>query len=239
MNKHLIYTLLFLTISSLTFAQSKKGKTFKIKETFNSLEVIGQIETILIPTTEKPKMIIYTSDLNLLEREYDNNKLKLKVESSFFSTEKEVEKPKVEIYYNRPIQSIKLVEATLSNQDTLQQISIDLVLEKNAKADLNVLLKKFNVKASKGSTSFIKGEVLVNEVNLSSGSVLEAEKLIADLVDVKVKGSGTIAYVYATTLLEAFSTTQGLIRVNGSPIKVVKEESLGGSIISMDKSSDN
>jgi hypothetical protein len=92
--------------------------------------------------------------------------------------------------------------------------------------------EKLTSSVNTGGKLFISGHATNHESSVTSGGACEGETFETEQTEVSVTAGG-ISYVNANELLEAKVTAGGIIRVYGSPKKMVTKKTIGGQIFEM------
>ncbi|OMQ09976.1 head GIN domain-containing protein [[Flexibacter] sp. ATCC 35103] len=119
--------------------------------------------------------------------------------------------------------------ANVMSQGLLQGEHIDLETSSAATLDINIEYDNVSVDSGSGSTISLKGKALTVKTSASSGSSINANKLLANEVDADVS-SGASTNVHAIVRLKAEASSGGSINYDVAPKTIEKTSNSGGSI---------
>lgn len=119
--------------------------------------------------------------------------------------------------------------STIKSTNTIK--ATDLTLSVSSAGEMNLSLESENVSAesSSGSSMHLKGKTLKLDTNTSSGSVLDAERLLANDITSEAS-SGSVTDVHPLVSLKAHASSGSNINYHNEPKTLSKETSSGGSV---------
>jgi len=212
---------LFL-ISSITFAQER---TINLGD-FNILKVFSGVTLELVRGDEQKIVIIGENKENLTVKN-TNGKLKVYLK---FPEIYDDEKVLIKLYHKEDIDILDANEgAAIFSDKTITQSNVTIRSQEGAYIHLVLDSKYITVKAVSGGNIRLRGKVLNQEVEVTSGGVYEGYELESDSAEV-VSASGARAEIVAASLLEARVRFGGTIEYKGNPEKVTKKKLMGGKI---------
>ena len=128
------------------------------------------------------------------------------------------------------IENIKVSSgASLNSKNTIK--SNKIALKASSGASMNIVVETENAlcEVSSGSDMKISGKAIALETAASSGSSLNAEKLISNQI-IASASSGSTIDVYPLVSLKAVASSGGVIHYHNVPKNIKKKSSSGGSI---------
>ena len=208
--------------------ESLKGREVFIDD-FMNIKVYSGIEIKLIPSDEN-KLVISGEDNISVVAKIKRNTLKIR------HTLENILNPTftyVELYHSAILEEISLYQGSdLSSDSIFEQTSINLKVQEGSTMNLVFKGEKISSLVSTGGQLFLSGEVTNHETVVNSGGACEAETLISEQTKVSVTAGG-LSYVNASKLIDAKVTAGGIIRIYGSPNKIVTKKTIGGQIFEM------
>jgi len=110
--------------------------------------------------------------------------------------------------------------------------AVNLKLEANSGADLDVDIETENLtcSSSSGSDIRVRGNTINLKARATSGSDINAKSLKAEISDVEAN-SGSDIFVYTSKELTANASSGGDVHYYGNPEKVKKSDGVSGSVI--------
>lgn len=115
------------------------------------------------------------------------------------------------------------------SEEKIEAIDLEIKAQEGSKTDLDVMVKRLNVKVVSGSEINIKGTADNQDVTVNSGGKYSAKDCHTLQTKVSVSAGGS-AKVYATDVAKATVKAGGDIRIYGNPKLADTKEVLGGSI---------
>ena len=114
-------------------------------------------------------------------------------------------------------------------KDTINQTNLKIKVKEGSLLVGIVNTDRATVEVFSGGSVSIKGESSVVEIKSSTGGICSAEELSSKQTMIHAS-IGSVVHATASTLMEANATTGAIIRVYGSPKKLITNTRLGGSI---------
>ncbi|MBW4361712.1 head GIN domain-containing protein [Flavobacterium taihuense] len=119
--------------------------------------------------------------------------------------------------------------ATINSKTTLKGSNLNLASSSAASIHATLEYEKIQLSSSSASNQTIKGKAMQLETSASSGSVIDADELLANDVTADSSSGGSIS-VHPIVSLNAKASSGGNIAYNNPPKSIKKEENSGGSI---------
>lgn len=153
----------------------------------------------------------------------------LKISMKPFQTLKGID-ANIELFFSGHINNIDVSRgAYLSILDTLQTEELLIRSRKGADIELILFAKKAKYIANTGGKIIVSGEVKQQQINISSGGMVDAQRTLSKESTAHITFGGTCE-VQATSLFNLTTIFGGVARVYGNPLKTVHNKTLGGSI---------
>ena len=229
-----IRVIIFIMIASI-YSNGQEVKPLFDKERevkledFINLKIFSGIEVKLIPSEENRLVISGEDNIRVVVK---NRRKTLKIRHSL----EHIINPKftyVEIYHRSLLDEISLYQgSSLSSDSIFSQTSISLKVQEGSIMNINFEGEKISSSVTTGGQLFLSGKVTNHQNIVNSGGACEAETLITEQTKVSVTAGG-LSYVKASKLIEARVTAGGIIRIYGSPQKIVTKKTIGGQIFEM------
>ncbi len=215
--------LLFILISSLTFAQDKRTQALGA---FNSIKVFTGLKIQLIQSNEQKIVISGKNQRNIVVKNKNGNlKIYIKLTESLRKYTFDIQ-----LYTNKNIDVIDVNEgAVVYSDDTLSQLKIVLKAQEGSFIDVPLDVKYLTVKSVSGSNIKTKGKAKSQDVSVGQGSVYDAYNLETEQTKVVVATGGK-AEINVTDVLDASVRLGGDIFYKGSPDVKKSRKFLGGVI---------
>jgi len=214
--------ILLLFISSISFSQER---TINLGD-FHILKVFSGVTLELIRGDEQKIVIIGEKKENITVKN-TNGKLKIYLK---FPEIYDDEKVIIKLYHKEDIDILDANEgAAIFSDKIITQSNVTIRSQEGAYIHLVLDSKYITVKAVSGGNIRLRGKVLNQEVEVTSGGVYEGYELKSDSAEV-VSASGARAEIMTSTLLEARVRFGGTIEYKGNPEKVIKKKLMGGKI---------
>ena len=211
-----------LLISSISFSQER---TINLGD-FKVLKVFSGMTLELVRGDEQKIVIIGEKKENVTVKN-TNGKLKVYLK---FPEIYDDEKVIIKLYHKEDIDILDANEgAAIFSDQTITQQNVTVRSQEGAYIHLVLDTKYINVKAVIGGNIRLRGKVLNQEVEVTSGGVYEGYELESDSAEV-VSASGARAEIKTTSLLEARVRFGGTIEYKGNPEKVITKKLMGGKI---------
>ena len=214
--------ILLIFISSISFSQER---TINLGD-FNILKVFSGITLELVRSDEQKIVIIGEKKENVTVK---NTNGKLKVYLTFPEVY-DAEKVIIKLYHKEDIDILDANEgAAIFSDLTINQQNVTIRSQEGAYIHLVLDSKYITVKSISGGNIRLRGKVLNQEVEVTTGGVYEGYELDSDSAEV-VSASGARAEIRTTGLLEARVRFGGIIEYKGNPEKVITKKLMGGKI---------
>jgi hypothetical protein len=216
---------LFLTIVvSVGYAQDSEVRNLK---SFDGVKVSGPITLYLKQgNTESVRVETDGVELDLVITEVENNALNVRMKSEIKNRDFDV---KVYVTYKKVRDLRSTASARLLGQSVISGDKLTVTVSTSGSADLEVNLNTIEMNALSAGELTISGKVESQESTVNTAGKLYAFKLICDNAYMKI-GTGGVAEILATKLLEGSVKTGGKITYKGNPAKERITKSTGGSI---------
>lgn len=220
--KKSVVILLFF-VSSISFCQER---SINLGD-FNILKVFSGVTLELVRGDEQKIVIIGEKKENITVKN-TNGKLKVYLK---FPELYDAEKVIIKLYHKEDINILDANEgAAIFSDLTITQQNVTIRSQEGAYIHLVLDSKYITVKAVSGGNIRLRGKVLNQEVEVTSGGVYEGYELESDSSEV-VSASGARAEIKTSNLLEARVRFGGTIEYKGNPEKVITKKLMGGKII--------
>jgi len=220
----LLKKIIFILLLCVTFSSFSQERTINLGD-FNILKVFSGMTLELVRGDEQKIVIIGEKKQNVTVKN-TNGKLKVYLK---FPEVYDDEKVIIKLYHKEDIDILDANEGAAIFSD--QTISQNVTVRSQEGAYIHLVLdtKYINVKAVLGGNIRLRGKVLNQEVEVTSGGVYEGYELESDSAEV-VSASGARAEIKTTTLLDARVRFGGTIEYKGNPEKVNRKKLMGGKI---------
>ena len=212
--------LVFFLLSTSVFSQQKTIGEFSeliIKDGLHVTMIAAEKNAISI-TSKNEKGVTVT-----------NKDGRLKISMKPFQTLKGID-ANIELFSSSEIKKIEVSRgAYLTVLDTLQTKELHIRSRKGAEIDLSLFAKKATYTAKTGGKIIITGEVEQQQIRISSGGTVDAQRTLSKESTAKIIFGGSCE-VQATSLFDLTTRFGGVARVHGDPLKTVHNKTIGGSI---------
>lgn len=216
-------TLLFILISSLTFAQDKR--TLALGD-FNSIKVYSGLKIKIIQSSEQKIEISGENQRNVIVNN-KNGKLKIYIKLTESLRKYAFD---IKLYTNRNIETIDVNEgASVFSDDTINQLKISLKAQEGAFIDMPLDVKYLSIKVVSGANIHTKGKAKSQDVTVGQGGVYDAYNLVTEQTKVVVATGGK-AEINVTDILDGSVRLGGDVYYKGNP-DVKKSSKFFGGII--------
>jgi len=217
--KKIIHSILL--ISSITFAQTEK----QVGD-FTKITAFDQIDVTLIPSTEN-KVVLKGENADEVELVNKNGELKIRMPLTKLLSGDDVS---ATVYYKK-ITALEANEgSTISLNDTLQTINLELITKEGANINLqHIDAQNLTLRCGSGSIITLKGTVNYQDVLVNSGARYDGLDCYSKNTNVTVNAGG-IADVYASEKVTAKTRAGGTISIYGNPTNVDEKTVVGGTI---------
>jgi hypothetical protein len=212
--------LVFFLLSTSVFSQQKTIGEFSeliIKDGLHVTMIAAEKNAISI-TSKNEKGVTVT-----------NKDGRLKISMKPFQTLKGID-ANIELFSSSEIKKIEVSRgAYLTVLDTLQTKELHIRSRKGAEIDLSLFAKKATYTAKTGGKIVITGEVEQQQIRISSGGTVDAQRTLSKECTAKITFGGSCE-VQATSLFDLTTRFGGVARVHGDPLKTVHNKTIGGSV---------
>ncbi|MDJ0646818.1 MAG: head GIN domain-containing protein [Flavobacteriaceae bacterium] len=213
----------FLFISVLGFSQER---TINLGD-FNVLKVFSGMTLELIRSDEQKIVIIGEKRENLTVKN-TNGKLKVFLNFPELYNDKDVN---IKLYYKDDLDILDANEgAAIFSDQTFNQQNVTIRSQEGAYIHLVLDVKYVTVKAVSGGNIRLRGKVVDQEVEVTTGGVYEGYELDSEIAEV-MSASGGKVEIKTSSFLDAKVRFGGKIDYKGNPVKVKTNKIIGGSII--------
>lgn len=222
-----VLLIVFLAIVNFSFSQDQKNQRVVNPGDFHMIKVYSGVVLELIRSDEQ-KIVILGEKRENLSIKNTNGKLKVYLKFPELYNDKEVI---IKLYYNRDLQIVDANEgAGISSNQLFTQKNAIIRAQEGAYIHLNVDVEYLTAKTVTGAVIRLRGKVLNQEVDATTGSIYEAYELVSESAEV-MSASGAKAEVNVSDRLEANIRFGGIIHYKGNPERVKKSKMIGGRII--------
>ena len=198
-----------------------------VSEDFKSIKVDKGLDVVLEQSNTKSITVIADDNVHKhIKTSIENGVL---IITSDVTSYLNVDSKKI-VVCTPMIENIKVSSgASLNSKNTIKNSSI--ALKASSGASINVMIETENAlcEASSGSDMKISGKAIALETAASSGSSLDAEKLVSNQI-IASASSGSNIDVYPLVSLKAVASSGGVIHYHNVPKNLNKKSSSGGSI---------
>lgn len=207
--------------SQVTTVERTPNNSFdgiKVSQGINLILTQGNEEKISVETDENLQEILITkvNNNNVLEVYFDQN-IRKATSKNVYVTAK----------------NINLLStssgAIITSEDVIKTETIQLKTSSGSSIRVEIVSNEVISSSSSGSSIKIIGQTKLFTAKASSGSTIKANRLEATEVEAKAS-SGASVEVNATYALVAAASSGGSINYEGTPKRLVKNTSSGGSI---------
>jgi hypothetical protein len=216
---------LFLTfVVSVSYAKDSEVRNLK---SFDGVKVSGPITLFLKQgNTESVKVEADNVGLDLVITEVENNALNVRMKSEIKNRDFYV---KVYVTYKKVRDIRSTASATLLGQSVITGDKLTVTVSSSGSAELEVHLNTIEMNALSAGELTISGNVESQESTVNTAGKLYAYKLTCDNAYMKI-GTGGVAEILATKLVEGSVKTGGKLSYKGNPAKERITKSTGGTI---------
>jgi len=201
-------------------------KNRSVSEEFKNIEVSKGIDVII--SQEDAKSINIEADKNIIEYITTD----IADGTLIISIEKNVKICKSKkVYVSMPnIENLRASSgSSIKTKNQLVVRTIDVKATSGAEINITAECEKIVCESSSGSKIEIEGKSLKLDVESSSGSIVNAEKLLSNVITAK-SSSGSTIKVYPIVSLDAKASSGGDIKYYNNPKNMIKITSFVGSV---------
>lgn len=217
----------FEALNSITGSGHVTTEKRTVTSDFKSVEVSKALD-LIIEQSDKTEIIVEADD-NLqkeITTTVENGVLVISCKSGNFNN---ITSKKITV--KMPV--IEGLEAssaaTINGNTTLRGSNLNIVSSSAATIHATVEYEKVQLSSSSASNQTIKGKAIQIETSASSGSVIDANELLANDVTANSSSGGSIS-VHPIVNLKAEASSGGNVAYTNAPKSIQKEEHSGGSI---------
>jgi len=226
--KKLIAAILILVV----FSASAQKKEKRIIESFDKLDVFGNIEVkMVLSDTESIDIFTTNVDPSEVETEIEDKLLKIKMKSNLFDDDVKV---KVILKYKEIREITSNAAADVVVKNVIKGDKLFVTATSGGRIKMKVDLNAIDLKSYQGSHIEISGKATLQESFVNTGGVLSGPDFISDEVFVKMNTGGK-AEITVIKSLEAIVNTGASLNYFGKPEKENIKTTLGGKINAWDK----
>ncbi|MCA0932963.1 DUF2807 domain-containing protein [Lutimonas saemankumensis] len=219
--KKLVFALML--IAAVGMAQEKV--TMNVGD-FHSLKTYRGLQVEMIKSNES-KVVIEGNRSSEVTVKNSNGILRISMSISHTFSADEV---MVYLHYNNDVNLIDANEGSyIFSDEVIKQDNVTLKAQEAGRIKLEVEAKEVESSAVTGGEVKVKGSTTELDVKANTGGMFKGELLKSENVEVSA-GTGGVADIYASKMLDAKASTGGVISINGDPKEVKKSESLGGYV---------
>ncbi|MBT0608767.1 head GIN domain-containing protein [Aequorivita echinoideorum] len=185
-------------------------------ETYNSIEIIGSMEIVLIKDQiGKINVTAESKIIDFLSIESIDENLKITFQNNI--SLKNVKNVRIEVPYEK-LSKISLVgSGSIAGTETIQSKNLEINLQGSGSIDLVIETESTDAKLNGSGTMDLEGNSTNLDIKTTGSGSYNGKKLITDNTDVFVSGSGA-AQVYAKQRLKARVQGSGSITYSGNPM---------------------
>ena len=209
----------------LAGSQLMMGQTAKNLGDFTEVKVFDRIVVNLVQSSENKIEIEGTrhSEVEVINK---NGELKIRMP---FGNLLQGENITATLYYQQ-IQILSALEGSvITSSEVINQTALEIISKQGSQVRIKMEVGKAELAASTGGEIYVSGEAKNIDASITTGGIIEAQKLISSQANVTVKAGGE-ASIYATDYIKADVTAGGEILIYGSPKNQKKKTKLGGTI---------
>jgi len=223
-------TILFLTSCQFNGIKGSGNVTTEnrtVTDSFNSIKAERGLDVVLEQSTETSITVIADDNLHShIKTTVNNGVLKITADVNNFIN---VDSKKIVVKMPN-IESIQVSSgASFEAKNTINSNTIALKSSSGGSLNIAIESEKATSEASYGSTMRISGKAISHETAASSGSNINAEKLLSNDI-IASASSGSVIHVYPLVSLNAVASSGGNISYHNVPKNLNKKSSSGGSI---------
>ena len=218
MKKLIIATVLIVSQFAVSQIEKNPGD-------FNKVSSYDQIDVLLIASNET-KVLLSGKDSEEVEVINNNGELKIRMplKKAFKG-----DAVSATVYYKK-IDAVEANEGSrISSQDVIKGGGFSVYALAGSEIKLKLDVDKVDVQGVAGSKINLEGKAKTQDVDINSGSILYADKLITEQTTITVTAGGR-ADINATALVDAKVRAGGKVMIYGKPLKIHKKTVAGGKI---------
>lgn len=226
MNK--FFNILLCTTAFFLHAQ-KENETITMTGGFNFISVYSGIEVNLIRGDENKIVVIKdkSDDTSTFGYKIKNNTLKLR---ATIDKKLSLGNVFVDLYYKNDIEELKLFQGSKAIlKEPVNQTNLIVNVKEGSYLEGSVMTEKTTILVSTGGRVVLNGESSVVQIKATTGGVCSIEELASQQTNINAS-IGSVVHATSDVLMEAEASTGAIIRVYGSPEKIITKTMLGGRI---------
>ena len=215
-----IILFIFLLVSNILLAQISKSLG-----DFSKVTAFDKISVKLVSSNENRIEIKgdLASEVQIITK---NKELKIRMPLEHLMKGDDV---KVILYFKK-LETIEANEgSSISCDSNLKALDFNLIAKEGADIKVAIDAQRITLKSSNGAVITLSGKTQNLEAMVSSGGILEAQKLETNQTVISVNAGGN-ADVFATDLVDAKVRAGGNITIFGNPKQVNQKTVIAGNI---------
>lgn len=215
-----IILFIFLLVSNILLAQISKSLG-----DFNKVTAFDKISVKLVSSNENRIEIKgdLASEVQIITK---NKELKIRMPLEHLMKGDDVNV----ILYFKKLEAIEANEgSSISCDSNLKALDFNLIAKEGADIKVAIDAQRITLKSSNGAVITLSGKAQNLEAIVSSGGILEAQKLETNQTVISVNAGGN-ADVFATDLVDAKVRAGGNITIFGNPKQVNQKTVIAGNI---------
>ena len=219
-----------ITCSTFSFSSAQeKNETIYTTGGFNTISVYAGIQVNLIRGDENKIVILNdkSDDASTFGYKIKNNILKLRAE---IDKKLSLGNIQVDLYFRNDIEELKLFQGSKALlKDTIKQTNFIIKVKEGSSVQGFVITDKTTIEVATAGRVILEGVSSVVQIKATTGGICNVEELSSKQTNINAS-IGSLVHATSTTLMEARATTGAIIRVHGSPEKIITKTMLGGKI---------
>jgi hypothetical protein len=192
---------------------------------FTSLKVFDQISVQLIPGPES-KVEISGNRASNVQVVNKNGELKIKMPLEKLLQGETIE---AKVFYQK-LETVEASEGSYVNSEApIKTINFSLNAKEGAEIRIALEVQRATIKINSGGKIKVTGTTDNQDIVLTSGGELDAEKFISKQTTINLKAGGD-ATIFVTDFVDAKVSAGGDIFIHGSPKQINQKILIGGTI---------
>ena len=136
----------------------------------------------------------------------------------------------VDLYYKNDIEELKLFQGSKAIlKEPVNQTNLIVNVKEGSYLEGSVMTEKTTILVATGGRVVLTGESSVVQIKATTGGVCSIEELASQQTNINAS-IGSVVHATSDVLMEAEASTGAIIRVYGSPEKIITKTMLGGRI---------
>ena len=222
--------LFLITCSTFSFLQSQeKNETIIVTGDFSIISVYAGIEVNLIRGKENKIVLLNdkSDDASTFGYKIKNNTLKLRTE---IDKKLSLGNILVDLYYRNDIEELKLFQGSKAFlKDSIKQTNFIIKVKEASSLQGLIVTDKTTIVVATGGKVSLEGYSSVIQIKATTGGICSVEELSSKQTNINAS-IGSLVHATSTTLMEVEASTGAIVRVHGSPEKLITKTMLGGKI---------